>query len=309
MVLGAQLDARYLRRVRSMQDLERERVELRDARLKTKIAERYGVIRRRPRFIERFDARHWDWPTITTAGTNSAYSAYTGTNAVFTLQTFQYTSATTTTHWYSNAAPNHYRITVSQDGRRWHRVNDEIWQAWRTNPRPSAYTFGEREVLWRSDIWHAWEADAARNHEGMIRDWDVGDWVDEDTYNERQRLRQEAADRRRAEQQAAALVRAEERKQADTRADALLRLILTEHQIREWDADHAVTVRSQHGRRYVVRKGWAGNVIEVDEQGRKKRSFCIHPSTAMPEADNVAAQILMLKTDEDPFLATANAGA
>ena len=45
----------------------------------------------------------------------------------------------------------------------------------------------------------------------------------------------------------------------------------------------------------------------TDDAGVEIRSFCIHPTERVPDADSMLAQKLMLETDHDRFLKTANA--
>lgn len=68
-------------------------------------------------------------------------------------------------------------------------------------------------------------------------------------------------------------------------------------------------VLSQNGerRRYRIRRGRAGNVHRLDEQGREVRRYCIHPVIACPDEDTMLTQKLWLENDEELFLRTANA--
>lgn len=243
-------------------------------------------------------ASSYDWYSTSTRPYQ--YATYT------TASTFHTTASTSSASSASIAYDTHY--ATRWEGQQFtYTITDEVahrvrWGQWMDDVQ----TVTDE---WRLDVWHAWERDARANHEGMIRDWAVGDWVDQATYDERQRERQAAADERRRVQQEHLLAEAAARETADRRAEELLRLILTDQQWAAWERGEGIVVRSQHGRRYRVNKGWAGNVEEIDARGRRKARFCIHPSRSMPVADNVAAQILMLKTDEDLFLATANRGA
>jgi hypothetical protein len=52
------------------------------------------------------------------------------------------------------------------------------------------------------------------------------------------------------------------------------------------------------------------NVYRLDPKTRKKTmKYCAYPTGAMPTEDKVAAQKLMLMTNEDGFLKIANAWA
>lgn len=65
--------------------------------------------------------------------------------------------------------------------------------------------------------------------------------------------------------------------------------------------------QSGERRRYRIRRGRAGNVHRLDEQGREVRRYCIHPIIACPDEDTMLTQKLWLENNEVLFLRTANA--
>jgi len=103
---------------------------------------------------------------------------------------------------------------------------------------------------------------------------------------------------------------------AERRAEALLRTLLSDEQWDSYVSHRAFEFVAPSGRRYRLREGWAGNVEEVltDEQLRevrpgrpvRGRRFCIHPLSSFPRADNLVAQVLMLRNEEEEFLRLAN---
>jgi hypothetical protein len=113
-------------------------------------------------------------------------------------------------------------------------------------------------------------------------------------------------------------------KLAERRADLLLQEHLTAEQRAEWTKDRAFHIETADGRRrYRLAYGLSYNVKLVkcatDEpqprlrsgqlrEGVKLCAHVYHPEGHVPHADNVLAQKLMLETNEEQFLAMANAG-
>lgn len=93
------------------------------------------------------------------------------------------------------------------------------------------------------------------------------------------------------------------------RADALLRSLLTPAQREQLDRDGHFDVTAQGGRRYRLSKySRSYNVSRLDLRGRVVERLCAYPknSYALPMADQLIAQMLMLKSDEKAFLRIAN---
>jgi hypothetical protein len=116
---------------------------------------------------------------------------------------------------------------------------------------------------------------------------------------------QEALRRRSIAMEAEARVREEKAREAAARAETLLLSILSERQREELHRDKAFVVEGRHAR-YRIRRGWSGNVDVIGRDGRIQRRLCAHPVIHVPNADNMAAQKLMLETNEDEFLRIAN---
>lgn len=93
---------------------------------------------------------------------------------------------------------------------------------------------------------------------------------------------------------------------AEERAKQLLTAHLTEDQVRSLNEQSAIVVRAESGRQYRLRKGWAGNVDGLADDGKVECRYCIHPNAHVPEYDNLLAQKLMLETNEAEFLRIAN---
>ena len=95
-------------------------------------------------------------------------------------------------------------------------------------------------------------------------------------------------------------------KEAEERAEKILDENLDEDQRRAYGERKVVPITTAKGRKYLIKKGRAGNVYRIDEQGREVEKFCIHPDEAMPDQDCMLAQLLWLRWMEDEFLRVAN---
>jgi hypothetical protein len=65
-------------------------------------------------------------------------------------------------------------------------------------------------------------------------------------------------------------------------------------------------VGSDSGKRYRIHHGRAGNVCELDDQGRPVLALCFFPEGALVAGDVMLAQKLALETSEKAVLAIAN---
>lgn len=111
------------------------------------------------------------------------------------------------------------------------------------------------------------------------------------------------------EQRAARIVREQQqmeaKKAAMGRAEELLLACLTDEQRESYLKDGYIDTNVKD-KTYRIEKGFAGNVYLVEKQVKKAR-FCIHPTDfRLPQQDAMLAQLLLLNTDEDQFLKTAN---
>jgi hypothetical protein len=99
-----------------------------------------------------------------------------------------------------------------------------------------------------------------------------------------------------------------ERKQADKRARALLLQLLNPEQRAQFLADEHFVVpspRDRH-RRYRIRRGRVGNIDVVSANGCVSKRLCVHPQEHVPDYDVMAAQLLMIRADEEMLLSRAN---
>lgn len=96
------------------------------------------------------------------------------------------------------------------------------------------------------------------------------------------------------------------REAAQHRAENLLRSVLNAEQRAELEQHGHFHVRTQGTNRvYRIERGFQGNV-KLMVEGRAIRRYCIHADSRLPYADQMAAQKLMLETNEHEFLRIAN---
>lgn len=94
--------------------------------------------------------------------------------------------------------------------------------------------------------------------------------------------------------------------EAKQKSEALLVSLLDAQQRKELEEQNAFMVLSQLNKRYRIRRGRSMNVDELDTEGKKIATLCAHPSEAVPDADTMVAQMLMLTHNEQAFLKVAN---
>lgn len=95
-----------------------------------------------------------------------------------------------------------------------------------------------------------------------------------------------------------------DRKEAEKRAEMLLLSCLTDAQQAQYKA-HGYFETDVSDKVYRIKKGRTGNV-ELIDGGKAKYRYCAHPDKWTPDQDVMLSQLLMLKTDEQRFLNTAN---
>lgn len=100
--------------------------------------------------------------------------------------------------------------------------------------------------------------------------------------------------------------RAEERTHADQRAEDLLGEVLSEVEHHQLTEQGYVEVPSAltPGRMYRIPR--SGRLPVVYEQGVPIYRLCIGPVEPLPSADLVLCHLLLIRTDERRYLATAN---
>lgn len=116
--------------------------------------------------------------------------------------------------------------------------------------------------------------------------------------------------RRREQDRVREEYREESRKLAEAasqNAEQLLTALLSDEQNATWREHRYFTVLgSSSGRTYRIRWGIAGNVdLMAEYEDAAEVTYCAHPP-GIPAADVCLAQLFLLCTDEDAFLAVAN---
>lgn len=183
-------------------------------------------------------------------------------------------------------------------------VADNVWFTWTTDSASSTAVSG---------AWENWTIQTASSTSCTANAWFY--WCDEaPVLSDEERA---AVAARQAEQARQAAERrtvwerqrakeAEERQAAEAKAEALLLEHLTPEQRDSYTRKKEFEVQTESGRRYRLRHGWAGNVDELDENGRAVNRLCIHPAVHVPNPDNLLAQKLLLQWDEERFRKIAN---
>lgn len=92
---------------------------------------------------------------------------------------------------------------------------------------------------------------------------------------------------------------------AELRAQRLLHELLTDEQAAEYAERRSFHVRVRD-RTFRMNHGMAGNVTEVDEDGKAIAKYCVHLYGGEPTEDSMVAQLLMLQTDVEEFERRAN---
>ena len=100
--------------------------------------------------------------------------------------------------------------------------------------------------------------------------------------------------------------RERQRKEAEERAEKILTENLDEEQKKSYGEHKVVPITTAKDRKYLIKKGRAGNVYRIDEHGKEVERFCIHPDEAVPDQDTMLAQLLWLRWMEEDFLRIAN---
>lgn len=92
------------------------------------------------------------------------------------------------------------------------------------------------------------------------------------------------------------------------KAEATLLRLLTPEQEQSWRENRAIFVTSQSGKRFTIKEGMTHNFHEVGADNQLIREFCAHIAydAKCPVIDNVIAQLLALRFNEEMILKTAN---
>lgn len=159
---------------------------------------------------------------------------------------------------------------------------DNTWQIWTTDS--TSATTGN------SIIWQTWTSTG----------------INHDVSPEAIAAADERYRRQRAEHALRAREAEERRKAATAKARVLLESVLSARQKEQLQAEKFFDMVSATGKRYRIHYGTHGNVRLLSGDGKETMRFCAQPN-GVPIEDAMAAQKLMLETDETAFLNVANA--
>lgn len=166
---------------------------------------------------------------------------------------------------------------------------DTVWYNWTSSSTTASIAYDI------SNVWHVW-ADSTTSYAPYRRPPETAE----------QREARERANQARLDREAEAQ---RQREEAVARAEQLLLANLTKHQRRTYRNRQCFNVRAESGKKYRIKVGWSHNVESLDSRHRAEATYCAHPAEQVPNQDNMLAQKLLLETDEQAFLRTANRGA
>lgn len=180
-------------------------------------------------------------------------------------------------------------------------VAPDAWPSW-TNGTTVTFTSSSTNEAWQdwtaaSQVWSAWWSSAAPvtyvgGHSHAV--YGGSSYAVEVSPEEQEKRRAEAAER------------VEKEKAAKERARKLLLTHLEDEQREELEQAGYFHVHTRDGERtYQLRPGF--NPMRVKGEDGRRVSYCIHPSGVFPSDDTALALKLLLETDEERFLAIANA--
>ena len=203
------------------------------------------------------------------------------------------------------------------------------WYTWNDSTSSTSGNFAGADVgnyqgtsTW---IWGAWTTNTdfantqtdngtvANNFITMRYTWDAWNKLREETSAERaarearEVIQNEEVLQAAAESRERLRIQKEEAAEASAKATALLREILDDKQIKDFDANKTFIVVAASKKLYKIRAG--GSPLEVSPDGKTLASFCIHPTSrnpGLPKEDVMLAHKLMLEDDEANWLEIAN---
>jgi hypothetical protein len=180
-----------------------------------------------------------------------------------------------------------------------------------TMPQPTIY-FTQPQGLAAALIWGQWVTTATASSITTTDVWNT--WLNNGTiglanaYPQQQAsLSQQAAMMEQHRRVADAA--AQERRAADTKAKAFMRDNLTPIQREALEKHGWFLVEGGKSRklyRVYGDRGCAGNIYELDAKEKEIARYCVHARADIPLGDQLLAQALSLRFDEDHIIATAN---
>lgn len=197
------------------------------------------------------------------------------------------------TNWTSNTATTTAASSM---------IGTDVFTYWTQATSSTNYTPA-------SNVWNEWATGTASSFKIVTAPYPYDPYKNETDEERVVRLEKQAAD--------AELRRRRERRRrirsdvAVIRAQRLLHSVLSDEQLAEFERTKAFTLtvidsRTGAERHFRINEGKAGNVTEIDEEGRAMAKYCAHLYGPEPMEDTLVAQKLMLETDIASFERIAN---
>lgn len=93
---------------------------------------------------------------------------------------------------------------------------------------------------------------------------------------------------------------------AESKARQLLYEFLDDTQKEMLEKYEYFLVLGKSGKLYRLRPGRVGNIDQIGLDGCVETRWCVHPDTKLPSCDDLVAQLLHLRTDDEKLLRVAN---
>jgi hypothetical protein len=204
--------------------------------------------------------------------------------------------------------------------------NEGVWTYWTTtslsatsgNDTWTYWTDASATTSTASTAWVNWNEyhqhlDATIDNNIRFRlmgDWKVADVViSPEQIAEQNRRKEEERKAREIRMAEARRLADEERarkKEATRKSRELLVSLLSKDQVVDLEKTGSFGFVGASGKVYRIKEGWSHNIV-MDDNG-KKQTLCCHPKKAVPIHDNMTAQLLLLKYQEEDFIKMANKG-
>lgn len=173
--------------------------------------------------------------------------------------------------------------------------------------------FATTNVTTASSAWTAWTVTATSSSDNIWVQW-TSACTDASVSmgNLARAIQPETEEQRQGREQRETEARVQrekeirEREVAKQKAEALLLSMLDPEQTKELQEKNSFVLVSELANRYRIRRGRSMNVDQLDTEGKKIATLCAHPREAVPDADTMVAQMLMLTNHEQDFLRVAN---
>lgn len=187
-------------------------------------------------------------------------------------------------------------------------LGHQIWSSWIGKPVNARLLNEIKDTLRHQRIWQLWCSPLREEYERENFIYPEEEPLSRHSYNALADQRRQSEERRRREEEALRVEqeRLRAKQEADAKAEVLLLRHLSDKQ-KEDLATKGYFLVEVGGEIYKINRGFAGNIKLLNgETGEEEKSFCIHPTERVPNADAMLAQKLLLEADRDRFHKIAN---